>query len=71
MNNTQNPNSIPDLNQTSSDIIQETIKSLQTTLVAWNYSFLGTPLLEPAEIFLRKSGEAFTWETYNLTDSRG
>lgn len=71
MSKTQSTNNVPDLNQSRSDTIQETIKSIQNVLVTWNYSFIDTPLLEPAEIFLRKSGEAYTWETYNLTDSRG
>ena len=71
MKNTQNLNSVPDLTQAESDRIQETINSLRATVVAWNYSYIHTPLLEPADIFLRKSGEAFTWETYNLMDSRG
>jgi ATP phosphoribosyltransferase regulatory subunit len=71
MKNTQNLTSIPDLSQSESDNIQAAISSLRGTLVAWNYSYIDTPLLEPADIFLRKSGEAFTWETYNLIDSHG
>ena len=60
-----------DIQQDERTRVNETSEAVRVFLEEWGYDLIDTPILEDAELFVRKSGGELTRQMFTFTDLGG